>query len=185
MDNKTLLSQTEIDALIEFLQESSVAPSGKVLDQRSIDKLIELVKFNNSRGIFFSGKDDADARVAAAPIVDPESENELNREDCLLEFEISPNGFAQVYCFNSKTDRKFRISPTCLVENRFVSDDVEWGYAIAPKPFNRVAGLFGIGYSSKTYSEVCRNFAKVQYGDPDAEIAELYLPPEDETQMIK
>lgn len=178
MANNTLLSQQEIDALVAFLQTKSDTNIGQVLDQSSIDKLIELVKYNNEKGVFFTKG--SSANLGNAEIIDPESDIAMEKDDCTLECETSSNGFLEVYCYNKKTDKKYHLSPACLDKGCYVhEDDSEWGYAISPKTFNKLANLFGISYTTDTYYFVCSTFAKVMYGRSDAHIAIIYCPPED------
>ena len=54
-ENRALLSQSEIDALVSFLQHDGTTKTssiGEVLDQNSIDKLVDLIRANNDQGVF-------------------------------------------------------------------------------------------------------------------------------------
>ena len=71
-ENRTLLSQSEIDALVSFLQQGSDTPEpvaiGDVLDQSSIDKLVDIIRFNNSHGVMLNN--DTTAAILSAGNVD-------------------------------------------------------------------------------------------------------------------
>ncbi len=69
-ENRTLLSQSEIDALVSFLQHDDTSKKttiGEVLDQSSIDKLVDLIRLNNDRGVFLDS-DSADIAFGAGSV---------------------------------------------------------------------------------------------------------------------
>lgn len=178
-EDKTLLSQSEIDTLIAFLTNSEAAPIGTVLDQRSIDKLIDLVKYNNNRGFFIGGQ--AAETVEEIAVLEPGMDLDVQRKDFELICQKDARNFVEVLCVNSKDGTMYKITPGCLLHNRRVEEDnTEWGLAISPMNFNKIALLFGIRYSSETFRNVCGNFAKVLYGDEDATIPKIYYPPDEE-----
>ncbi len=178
-DNKTLLSQGEIDALVAFLTNSDAAPIGTVLDQNSIDKLIDLVKYNNKRGLFI-GENGASGEYADAVVLDKSLDLEAQKQDYELIFKKDGRDYVEILCVSKSGGKTYKLTPSCLVQNKRVEDDkAEWGHAISPLHFNNLALLFGIRYSSETFRAVCGNFAKVMYGYEDAEISTLYYPPED------
>ena len=45
----SLLSQSEIDTLINFINDKREGVDSSVLNQESIDKLLEMLRFNNGR----------------------------------------------------------------------------------------------------------------------------------------
>lgn len=45
----SLLSQSEIDTLIEFISDKRETVDSSVLNQASIDKLLEMLRFNDGR----------------------------------------------------------------------------------------------------------------------------------------
>ena len=47
--NFSLLSQPEIDTLIDFINEKREGVDSSVLNQESIDKLLEMLRFNDGR----------------------------------------------------------------------------------------------------------------------------------------
>ncbi len=179
-ENKTLLSQGEIDALVAFLTNSEAAPIGTVLDQSSIDKLIDLVKYNNKRGLFI-GEGGGGSDYADAVVLDSELDLEEQKKDYELICKKDGRDFIEILCVSKKGGKTYKLTPSCLLNNKRMEDDKsEWGMAISPLHFNNLALLFGIKYSSETFRFVCSNFAKVMYGYEDAEISRLYFPPEDE-----
>ncbi len=179
-DNKTLLSQGEIDALVAFLTNSEAAPIGTVLDQSSIDKLIELVKYNNKRGLFI-GEGGNGAGSENAVVLDKGLDLEEQKKDYELICRKDAKDYIEVLCVSKNGGKTYKLTPSCLLQYKRVEDDeTEWGHAISPLHFNDLALLFGIEYSSETFRFVCNNFAKVMYGYEDAEISTLYFPPEDE-----
>ncbi len=181
-DNKTLLSQGEIDALVAFLTNSEAAPIGTVLDQSSIDKLIDLVKYNNKRGLFIGENGGSDA--ADAVVLDSNLDLEEQKQDYELIFKKNARDYVEILCVSKKGGKTYKLTPSCLLQNKRVEDDeTEWGHAISPLHFNNLALMFGIRYSSETFRAVCGNFAKVMYGYEDAEISTLYYPPEDDALL--
>ncbi len=178
-DNKTLLSQGEIDALVAFLTNSEAAPIGTVLDQNSIDKLIDLVKYNNKRGLFI-GENGNNGDYSDAVVLDKELDLEAQKQDYELVCSKNARDYVEVLCVSKNGGKTYKLTPACLIQNKRVeNDETEWGHAISPLHFNNLALLFGIKYSSETFRFVCENFAKVMYGYEDAEIPTLYYPPED------
>ncbi len=178
-ENKTLLSQGEIDALVAFLTNSDAAPVGTVLDQSSIDKLIELVKYNNKRGLFI-GENGNGGDYSEAVVLDKGIDLEAQKQDYEIVCKKNSRDYVEVLCVSKTGGKTYKLTPSCLMQNRRVeNDESEWGHAISPLHFNNLALLFGIKYSSETFRFVCENFAKVMYGYEDAAIPNIYYPPED------
>ncbi|MCR5824081.1 MAG: hypothetical protein K6G60_06600 [Lachnospiraceae bacterium] len=178
-DNKTLLSQGEIDALVAFLTNSEAAPIGTVLDQTSIDKLIDLVKYNNKRGLFIG--EGAGNNYTDAVVLDKSLDLEAQKQDYELICKKNARDYIEILCVSKSGGETYKLTPSCLLQNKRVENDkAEWGQAISPLHFNNLALLFGIRYTSETFRFVCENFAKIMYGYEDAEISSLYFPPEDE-----
>jgi hypothetical protein len=179
-DNKTLLSQGEIDALVAFLTNSEAAPIGTVLDQSSIDKLIELVKYNNKHGLFI-GEGQNSSEYENAVILDKELDLEEQKQDYELICQKNGKDYIEILCVSKKGGKTYKLTPSCLLQNKRVENDKsEWGHAISPMHFNDLALMFGIKYSSETFRFVCTNFAKVMYGFEEADISNIYFPPEDD-----
>ncbi len=178
-DNKTLLSQGEIDALVAFLTNSEAAPIGTVLDQSSIDKLIDLVKYNNKRGLFIGEGNDT-GEYSDAVVLDKGLDLEAQKQDYELICKKNARDYVEIFCVSKSGGKSYKLTPSCLIQNKRVEEDkAEWGHAISPLHFNNLALLFGIKYSSETFRFVCENFAKVMYGYEEADISMVYFPPED------
>ncbi len=181
-DNKTLLSQGEIDALVAFLTNSEAAPIGTVLDQSSIDKLIELVKYNNKHGLFI-GEEQTGGVYSDAVVLEKGLDLEEQKQDYELICRKDARDYMEILCVSKTGGKTYKLTPSCLLQNKRVENDkAEWGHAISPLHFNNLALLFGIKYSSETFRFVCTNFAKVMYGYEDADISSLYFPPEEDLE---
>ena len=180
-ENRTLLSQSEIDALVSFLQQGSDTPEpvaiGDVLDQSSIDKLVDIIRFNNSHGVMLNN--DTTAAILSAGNVDiiaPDGST-VDRSACELEFRLADSGMAQIYC-KAKDGAEYPISPDSLRQRKYVAEGSEWGFAISPRHFNKIANLFRVNYSQDTFNEVVARFAEITYGSRDAEVSKIYFPVE-------
>lgn len=174
-ENRTLLSQNEIDTLVSFLMSQKDVSIGNVLDQASIDKLIDLVQFNNQNGIYFSKDQGLAGAITQAQVIDDDFV--ISKDSCTLEIATDSNGFIEVFCRNNENGKQIHLTPTCLEQKKYIPDDnSEWGYCITPKHFNKLANLFGVSYSAETFDAVCHNFAKVVFGNESAEIPNIYYP---------
>ncbi|MBO7336848.1 MAG: hypothetical protein J6U42_07935 [Lachnospiraceae bacterium] len=180
-ENRTLLSQSEIDALVSFLQQSEQTDQvaiGDVLDQSSIDKLVDIIRFNNNHGVFLNG--DTTAAILSAGDVDITAPDGtvVDRSACELEYKISDTGMAEIYCLDTSSFTAYKISPDSLKQRKYVAEGTSWGRAVSPRHFNKVANLFRLEYSQETFNFVIRHFAEVMYGDPNADVSKIYFPVE-------
>ena len=175
--NMALLSQTEIDTLLNFLQKSKVGED--VMDQGSIDRLIDLLQSDRKREVKFDenvpevhGKEERALLVIDAIGGVPEQQR------CVLECQVdAATKFLRVVCRDEKKDAEYEITPACVSELRFrVSDTSRWGYAIPPVTFDRIAALLAVKYTKSVFDKVCCIFAEQMFGDAQATIPELYLP---------
>ncbi len=175
-ENKTLLSQNEIDTLIKFLESHDSTPIGTVLPQGSIDKLVEIIKFNNKRGIFL-GKDaplDFSNAQPQAIFIKDENGAAVNTTSCALEYSVE-DGIVKIFCADNATGKKYPIFPDSLVSRTYVSEGDSWGRAISPRTLVKIADLFNITCSSETLDAAGKRFAEVVYGDVNARVAQYYL----------
>lgn len=176
--SKVLLSQAEIDTLLEFLNEKKV--SSAIMDQESIDKLITFLKSDDGadfhmEDVDFSDESAFDSTVFALP----GNENLDHPDDLRLETVQQANGIIDVVCVNITNGNKYVISPACLEKLRFTEDSSSvWGLCIPPAVFDTVARVIGIKYTKKTYVDVCSRFAEIVFGIKGFAIANLYLPSE-------
>lgn len=179
-ESRTLLSQEEIDALVSFLKDNREVSMGSVLDQSSIDKIIDIIRFNNRHGVYFGAETPDLSRLREAEINDPETGKRVSKADCAIECEIGDDDFIRLYCVDSKSSRRYELTPECLEQRSFVTGGTEtWGRAIAPRLFNKVANLFRVEFTKETYKFVCDRYAEIIYGRADADMAAVYFPPED------
>ena len=180
-ENRTLLSQDEIDALVSFLQNQKSdqlepVSIGDVLDQSSIDKLVDIIRFNNNHGILLNADTTAAALSAGnADIIAPDGAT-VDKSECELICNISDSGMAELFCKNRNTSEMYRIAPESLSQRKHVSEGKAWGRAISPRHFNKVANLFRIDYSKETYKAVTDRFAEVMYGAGESDVARIYFP---------
>ena len=163
--NFSLLNQTEIDALIQFLNEkgSTTVESG-VLTQDSIDKIIRML--TSEMG------DKMDVKTGLSkttPIVDNDAIKGL--ELMFGQETDSENVSLYVVC----GEETIYFSPKCLEYKKVVEDDAAWGFAIEPVHFGLIAQIFGLKYTDDTYENVVKRFAKIMYGSEDAKVAQIYL----------
>ncbi len=178
-ENRTLLSQSEIDALVSFLQHDDTSKKttiGEVLDQSSIDKLVDLIRLNNDRGVFLDS-DSADIAFGAgsAEIINSEG-SAVDKSDCELDFRVTPEGMAEICCVDMADASFYKISPESLIQGKLVSDGSEWGRAVSPRHFCMVAELFGLEYAPEVYNSVVARFAEIMYGSASAKPSDIYYP---------
>lgn len=179
-ESKTLLSQKEIDALVNFLRTNASAPIGRVLDQASIDKLIDLVTYNNKQGIFVNSAAQESVIPENTVLLDLTSSSEEQRKNCTLHYGIGKNGYVEISCIDKVKDIAYIITPACLEHRKYIdNDETSWGYAIEPRVFNDLALLLGVSYTAETFNAVISGFARLMFGDADAQLPSIYLPSED------
>ncbi len=181
-ENRTLLSQSEIDALVSFLQQgganSEATSIGDVLDQSSIDKLVDIIRFNNNHGILLNADTTAAALCAGNVDIPTADGTNLDKSACELQYKIADSGMAEIYCVNKNDGASYRIAPDSLKQRKYVAEGSEWGFAVSPRHFNKVANLFRINYSQDTYTAVLKRFNEIMYGSADAEASRIYFPVE-------
>ena len=180
-ENRTLLSQDEIDALVSFLQNqqggSTEAVSiGDVLDQSSIDKLVDIIRFNNNHGIYLNADTTAQALSAGNVDITASDGTVVNKEKCELVCRISGAGMAELFCRDKDSDELYPIAPESLSQRKYVKEGKAWGRAVSPRHFNKVANLFRLNYSQDTYKAVTDRFAEVMYGGGSQDVARIYFP---------
>ena len=176
--SKVLLSQAEIDTLLEFLNEKKV--SSAIMDQGSIDKLINFLQADDGANFhmedFVLSEDgDFDSKVFALP----NNENLDHPLDLRLITEQEPNGMTNVICVNITNGTRYVISPVCIEKLRYTEDSSSvWGLCISPVMFDTIARILGITYTKATYVDVCSRFAEITFGVKGFAIANIYLPSE-------
>ena len=174
-ESKTLLSQNEIDALIFFLERHEDTQIGKVLDQNSIDKLVEIVRSYNSRGIVLQKNallgmnGDNTAKVLTQNGVALEPAN------CELIVEIGEDQNVRIFCFETKQNGRYPLFPEAISTGSYVSKGSSWGKVVSPATLNKLSKLFDLKCSQETKEMVGKLFAKVVYGDENFDIPSYYV----------
>lgn len=178
-ENMALLSQEEIDTLVSFLTQKRGIDSG-VLDQDSIDKLIYLLKSGTLQKLRFDSRlpKTHNGNGTAILVLDGEDNLGGQQEFCRLEFEVDPmDEYVHIYCVNRKSDTRYEMTPTCLEQVRYISDDTaEWGYTVPPLTFDKVASLLQVKYTKATFDAVCERYAEKMFGDKKHSIPSMYMP---------
>jgi len=166
----SLLTQKEVDTLVEFLNDKRNSINSDVMNQQSIDKLITLIR-NDSKHIVL---DLFDPFASVDPSLLAALDFRIDENDaCELCFSVDDTtGFVALSARNTVTGKLLDITPKLINEN----DTEEWGYSISPVFFNRIAKIFNLKYTTETHDNVCNVFAQHTYGSEDHKIAEIYLP---------
>lgn len=178
-DNFTLLSQNEIDTLLDFLVKQKEKFGNEVMDQASIDRLISLLHTDGENEIKFDEvvpetKNDANALLVIGDFGSIAEQQGKCVLDCIRD---EKTGYMRIVCRNNENGKEYSITPNCMEQLRYVNgDSSEWGYAVPPLTFDKIAVLLSVKYTKKAFDEVSRSFAKCMYGDEEASIAELYMP---------
>lgn len=160
-NNFSLLTQEEIDSLVNYLKENHKIVDSKVLNQESIDKLILMMQ---------------SFREATADNENVRAVSSVLSGDKTWSLEISESnnrGFVELYVTDG--DRREKITPESFAAGCFLGDSSQWGLAVSPLIFCDVAVAFGIRFTKETYEQVVRQFAKVNYGSPDYPVPSFYL----------
>ncbi len=171
VDNRTLLSQEEIDALVSFLKRKEKI-GNDVLDQASIDRLVEILKEAKT-----SGDGAAKSRFYGNAVLSVEKDIAVQREQCTLLYEKDEKNFVHVVCENVVTGARYEITPECLNRSCLVESTGEtWGYAIMPVLFDLAAMQLQVKYTAEVFSKVCSDYAGLLFGKPNMELPNVYLP---------
>lgn len=170
-DNKALLSQDEIDALVSFLKTKDKI-GNEVLDQTSIDRLVEILneaKANEAAansGRFFGNS-----------VLSVEKDIAVQREQCVLLYEKDTKNYVHIICENVVTGMRYEITPESLNQSCLVESSGEsWGFAVMPVLFDLAAMQLQVKYSADVFSKVCADYAELLFGNPKVELPNVYLP---------
>ncbi len=170
-DNKALLSQEEIDALVSFLKKKEKI-GNDVLDQTSIDRLVEILNEAKVAEPVAGG-----SRLYGNSVLSVEKDIAVQREQCTLLYEKDGRGFAHIVCENVVTGMRYEITPECLNQSCLVEGTGEsWGFAIMPALFDIAALQLQVKYTAEVFSKVCGDYAKLLYGNESAVLPNVYLP---------
>lgn len=178
-NNKTLLSQSEIDVLVRFLNSKKDVVTGEVLEQSSVDKLLSLLQSRGQKLYFDSDMPQLKAGSGTAILVlDGEANIGEQQRACELECEIDhQSGYVKVICVNKDNGNKYNMTPTCLEQASYMKGDTTvWGYAIPPLTFDTIATLLQVKYAKSTFDKVCEIYAERMFGDKSHLIPHIYMP---------
>lgn len=174
-DSKTLLSQNEIDALIVFLKDHEGTQIGKVLDQGSIDKLVEIVQSYNNKGIILN----KDSQVNMEDGIKAKITDATGKSIDVLAFEIildlDSDLNVLLFCSDNAGNEKYPLFPETLSEKKFLTEGSNWGKAVAPRTLIELSKLFDIKCSPDALEKAKKLLAKVLYGDETKALPEYYL----------
>jgi len=174
-ENRALLSQDEIDALVNFLTTKETV-GNEVLDQSSIDRLVRVLsdqKLTEDATIYADGK----GFFSANSVLSVEKDIAVQREQCTLLYEKDAGGFAHIICANRVTGARYEITPDCLNQKSLVETTGErWGRAVMPLLFDLAAMQLQVKYSAEVFGIVCSDFAQVMFGDEKVQLPNVYLP---------
>lgn len=181
MSDMALLSQNEIDALVKFLLEKQNIKSGVVLDQGSIDRLVNVLQdktfIQKMGGVTEEPMQNATTKaVAQLLLLEGEQDIVAQQANYELIFECDAEGMIQVVCQSRLSAKRHVITPSCLEQSRYIEEESIWGKTISPIVFDTISGMLHIRYSKETFLRVCDCFAEVVYGNKNAEIPSFYMP---------
>lgn len=163
--NFSLLSQEEIDTLIEFLTEKTGCFGTEVLSQESIDKLIAMMK-GYGKNVVGNHRSSETVR-AVSSVLGSDSRWVMTFE------ENSTTGYMEIFATDGT--QKEKITPKGYSCGCFVGDDSTWGYAVSPVQFAEIAKVYGLKFSKGVYSEVCQRFAEKNFGDKLYDIDDFFM----------
>ena len=163
--NFSLLSQDEIDTLVEFLTEKSTDIESDVLSQERIDKLISMMRVYGKKP---AGNRSVLESVRAVRSV-------LNgAQSWTLDFEEDDRTkHIRIYATNG--EEKEYITPRGYSCACFVEDESSWGYCISPVQFAEIAMVYELKFSKAVYTAVCERFAAKNFGSSAYDVDEFFL----------
>ncbi len=170
----SLLTQKEIDTLVNFLSNREFV-SNEVLSQDSIDKLIHLVQHND---VTASILDDMGLKVPTQSDILQEIRLRDNSSDiCELCCTIDKTtNYIVLTGKNTVTGKEKPITPSVLDRRELIGIASHWGYCITPILFDKIARIFSLKYSRKTYEFVYQLFAEKNFGNTEQTIPSFYCP---------
>lgn len=174
----TLLTQQEIDTLVNFLVDKKDDFTNEVMSQDSIDKLISIIR-GNVRNKFRLDISQAELLYGEKLLVSLEFCTE-GQECELMAEKNSENQYLELTAVNKETGRALKVTPENFVKHNLEPSSATWGKAIFPAAFNEVAEVFGLRYTKDTYNFICDIFSEVNYGEKGIEVPEVFLPDADQ-----
>lgn len=174
--NMTLLSQDEIDTLVDFLMEKKQEVNNQVLNQSSIDRLIHLIRtthINNVRAGSSIASDKQSNRIKTAMKIRTQE-----AQICELKVQVLENGFLDVTIVNQSTGCTYKVTPNGASEMTISDDDSQWGKCISPYTFVDISDAYDAKFSEETYEKLCSIYAKVKFDDENYQLPDFFLPEE-------
>lgn len=172
--NFSLLSQQEIDTLVDFLSKSKDELNSAILSQDSIDKLIRLISHDDLSTMRL---DELDAVHINVDVLKDLGIREDASQICELTYSIDPaTEFITLTATNTVTGKTYNITPASLDRLEVLGGVASWGYSIPPISFNKIARIFNCKYSRQTYEGICALFSLKNYGSKDQQLPSLYYP---------
>lgn len=174
----SLLTQKEIDTLISFLTDKKSGINSDVMNQDSIDKLIQLIKGNDLTKIRLDALDSLE--IHPGDLLKELGIRENDDEPCELIFRINDDTkHIELYALNTVTSKEYPILPSTLDRMEYLHGKTTWGFCMAPIFFCNIARIFGLKFSKHTYDAVCELFLDKVYGTNTVKIPSLYCPSSD------
>ena len=173
--NMALLSQSEIDTLIAFLnreKEKTVVES-EVLSQESIDKLIDLIQ--NNQGIRSEELQLRMGLVGDALAFFYATQDATYQRGLKYELTVELGDVVKLYAKNPQSGAQIELLPEYLQELTFAGESCGWGICLMPVVFRQVADKMELVYGADTWEQVQKHFAKNMYGKEDVNIPAIYL----------
>ena len=128
----SLLSQSEIDTLINFINDKREGVDSSVLNQESIDKLLEMLRFNNGRAKKEEILHMGEVEGTLADLITVRHGDDV----CALEYSVDEaNDFVRLEAVNTVTKERMEITPKMFNEG----DGELWGPCIAPYVLPRMS----------------------------------------------
>lgn len=179
-DDRTLLSQEEVDALLTFiLRNSADVVASEVMDQKSIDKLVKALQGSGGDKAAYENQPVTLKSVFASayPMIVLKDEANVEKPELLvLEYRKEDSG-VKIFCRHIVTEKTYEITPGMLDGMRYIIDDeATWGNFIPPVTFDRLALILKVRYTRETFTAVCKDFAKALYGNEDTLLPDIYMP---------
>lgn len=166
----SLLSQEEIDVLVDFLNAKKGSVNSDVMSQKSIDKLIYLITSDKQQII--NGLCNPLNDVNSSLLETMHFPREFRRNLYFKLHDGSSDRFLKLTATNTKNGKTLAITPKLFDEN----DSEEWGVCISPLMFNHLARVLSLVYTTETHERICSIFAKGNYNDENYPIPAFYMP---------
>lgn len=171
--NFSLLTQVEIDTLIDFLTEQKEGGvESSVLNQKSIDKLIELLRLNEIRRKRDALKSTGEVAGALSDLIIIRQGEDVCELKVLVEEDC-----VKLVVSNAGNGQQMEITPELLN----TGDGDSWGRCISPIIVSKLARVLGVKYTTQTYEAVCSRYAQCLFGDASHKLPYIYLPDNAET----